>query len=155
MIRHYKSNDHTQVAEAFTYAIHQIAIQHYTLEQCLAWSDSTPNYEYWKKRCELKRPFIAEVNNEVAGFLELDTDGHIDCTYVNPTFKRKGVGTKLVNHAIKTAFNLNLTRLYVEASICAEPLFKKLGFKTISKNTVSIKGQNLLNYKMELHKNVV
>jgi putative acetyltransferase len=149
MIRIYQHGDHRSIAEIFTSAIHQIASEVYTPEQCLAWSDREPNYEHWRKRCELKRPFVAIVDSEVAGYLELDPDGHIDCAYVNPKYRRRGVVSRLVEHAVDTCFALNLPRVYVEASICAKPMFEKLGFQTLAENQVVIKGITLLNYRME------
>lgn len=150
MIRIYKRNDHKDIAEIFCRAVHEIASLDYTPEQCLAWSSIEPNYDYWKKRCEFKRPFVIEINSSIAGFLELDTDGHIDCAYVNPDFSRQKVMTKLVKHAIKTAFAMEIPRIYVEASYCIRPLFEKEGFDLISEQTVNCNGVQLTNFVMEL-----
>jgi len=38
----------------------------------------------------------------------------------------------------------------VDASICARPLFEKVGFKVTRENIVTIDGVDLLNFKMEL-----
>ena len=152
MIRIFQHGDHRAVAEIFTSAVHEIASQVYTPEQCLAWSAREVNYEHWRRRCELKRPFLGIVDGEVAGFLELDPDGHIDCAYVNPRFQRRGVVTELVQHAVTTCFDLGIPRVYVEASICAKPMFEKLGFETTSENVVRIRDIELLNYRMEKRK---
>jgi putative acetyltransferase len=58
--------------------------------------------------------------------------------------------TGLGRHAIDTCFALHRHRLYVEASICARPLFEKLGFQLIRENIVNIRSVELLNYHMEL-----
>jgi len=150
MIRVFQHGDHTAIAEIFTGAVHQIASEVYTHEQCLAWSSLEVNYDHWKRRCELKRPFVAITDSEISGFLELDPDGHIDCAYVNPKFKRKGIMTGLVRHAVETCFAFNLDRVYVDASICARPLFEKSGFKLTRESIVTINGVDLLNFKMEL-----
>lgn len=152
MIRIYQRGDHIAIAEIFTSAIHQIASEFYTEEQCLAWSAREPNYEFWKRRCELKRPFVAIADSEIAGFLELDPDGHIDCAYINPKYRRRGIMTTLVKHAVDTCFACGVNRLFVEASICAKPLFEKVGFRLLRENVVTIKGVEMVNYKMELPK---
>ena len=154
MIRIYQRGDHSTIAEIFTSAIHEIASEVYSQEQCLAWSAREANYAYWEKRCELKRPFIAVTESEISGFLELDPDGHIDCAYINPKFKRQGIMTRLVQHAINTCFALGINRMHVEASICARPMLEQIGFTLISENMVVIKGVEILNYKMELIKNM-
>jgi ribosomal protein S18 acetylase RimI-like enzyme len=150
MIRIFQHGDHEAIAVIFTTAIHEIASEVYTPEQCLAWSAKDPNPAYWKKRCELKRPFVNVIDGEIAGFLELDPDGHIDCAYVSPKFARRGIMTSLVKHAIETAFAMKLERVYVEASLCAQPMFEKLGFWSLTKNEVHLNGEILVNYKMEL-----
>lgn len=150
MIRVFQHSDHIAIAEIFTAAIHEIASECYSPEQCLAWSAREPNYDHWRRRCELKRPFVAVIDSSIAGFLELDPDGHIDCAYINPKYKRQGIMTALVNHAVHTCFAFNIRRVYVEASICAKPMFEKVGFSVIRKQTVSIRGVELINYKMEL-----
>jgi putative acetyltransferase len=150
MIRVFQHGDHFAIAEIFTNAVHQIASEVYTLEQCLAWSSREVNYDHWKKRCALKRPFVDVTDSEISGFLELDPDGHIDCAYINPKFKRRGIMTGLVKHAVATCFEFNVRRVYVDASICAKPLFEKAGFKVIRENIVTINGVDLLNFKMEL-----
>jgi len=149
MIRIYQQGEHVAIADIFTAAVHEIASRDYTPEQCLAWSNRHPNYEHWRRRCELKRPFVAIADSQIAGFLELDPDGHIDCAYINPKFQRLGIMTKLVEHALDTCFSFRINRVYVEASICAKPLFEKLGFKVECENIVKLGDVQLLNYKME------
>lgn len=152
MIRIFQHGDHVALAEIFSAAVHEIASEVYTEEQCLAWCARETNYGHWKNRCELKRPFVALVGSEIAGFLELDPDGHIDCAYINPKYKRKGIMTSLVKHAVDTCFALNINRVYVDASICAKPMFEKMGFTLIQETMVALQGVELLNYKMELLK---
>ena len=133
-------------------AIHEIASEVYTPEQCEAWSEKEPNPKHWETRCDKKRPFVFIRNTEVAGFIELDQDGHIDCMYVHPKYKRKGVASELVDHAVNAAFELGLDRVFVEASICAKPVFENKGFRVLEEKEVTIRGVSLTNYNMELKK---
>ena len=149
-IRIFQHGDHSAIAEIFTRAIHETASAFYSREQCLAWSDPTPNPDHWAKRCELKRPFVAILHGQIAGFLELDPDGHLGCLYVHPDCQRQGVASRLVRHAIATCFGMRVNRLHVEASYCARPLFEKLGFTLIAENCARIRGQELNNFFMEL-----
>ena len=152
MIRIYQHGDHEAIASIFTRAIHEIATEYYTAEQCLAWSGRRADLDHWKKRCELKRPFVYIIDDQIAGFLELDPDGHIDCAFTNPDYKRRGIMTQLVQHAIQTAFDCDVPKVYVEASYAIKPLFDKLGFETLTDNMVTINGIELVNFKMELLK---
>lgn len=148
LIRSYQPGDAATIAEIFCRAVHEIASAFYTEEQCLAWSDRAPNMPHWEKRCERKQPFVAVVGDRVAGFLELEPDGHIDCAYVHPDFQRRGMMTALVQHALAVAKTRRNERVYVEASLCAKPLFEKLGFANLGENVVMIKGATLVNYTM-------
>jgi len=149
-IREYQGGDYRAIAEIFTRAVHEIACEVYTAEQCLAWSAREPNYGHWKKRCAGKRPFVSIIDAVISAFLELDADGHIDCAYTHPTFKRRGVMSQLVRHAVAKCTSDGKERVFTEASICIRPLFEKLGFQTIAEHLVNIRGVKLLNYRMEL-----
>ncbi|MBK1881830.1 GNAT family N-acetyltransferase [Luteolibacter pohnpeiensis] len=150
IIRIFQVGDHEAIAEIFTRAIHEIASEDYTLEQCLAWSDRQPNPKHWEQRCQKKKPFVAVIGGRIAGFLELDPDGHIDCAYSHPEFARQGVMTALVHHARRVAEEAGTRRMWVEASICARPLFEKCGFVVQRENLVDLGGVELINYWMEL-----
>lgn len=150
MIRIFQHGDHLAIARIFSTAIHEIASEVYTVEQCLAWSAREADYAYWRNRCEVKRPFVAEVKGQVAGFLELDPDGHIDCAAIHPKFRRKGITSALVKHAVGVSFAFGLDRIFVEASICAKPMFERLGFSLMGEQVVMRRGVGLLNYRMEL-----
>lgn len=152
MIRIFQHGDHLAIARIFTAAVQEIAPEAYTREQCDAWAPKEVDYAHWRNRCELKRPFVAMAGEHIAGFLELDPDGHIDCAYINPKFRQKGIMTSLVKHAIAVCFSCNIDKVHVEASICALPMFEKLGFTLIREHLVEIRGEKLINYSMELLK---
>jgi GNAT superfamily N-acetyltransferase len=149
MIRIFQHGDHVAIAEIFSRAVHEIACSVYTPEQCLAWSAKEPNPEHWRHRCEIKRPFVAITDGEISGFLELDPDGQIDCAYIHPKFQRRGIMTQLIRHAIESCFAFGIDCVRVEASICARPMFAKLGFRLIEENEVPIGEVVLKNFTME------
>jgi ribosomal protein S18 acetylase RimI-like enzyme len=152
MIRIFRHGDHVAIAEIFSRSVHEIACDVYTPEQCAAWSDKEPNPDHWQRRCEIKRPFVAVTDGEISGFLELDPDGHIDCAYIHPKFQRQGIMTQLVQHAIESCFAFGIDRVRVKASICARPMFEKLGFRLIEEKEVRIGGIALKNFAMEFVK---
>ena len=150
MIRNYRPGDARAIAEIFCTAIHGSAREFYTEAQCLAWSPREPDCPYWERRCAGKRPFVFVRNGEIAGFLELDDDGHIDCAYVRPDDQRQGVMSALIRQAIETASARGLERLFVEASIPARGVFEKSGFRLIRENRLKLRGECIRNYSMEL-----
>lgn len=151
VIRVYARGDHESIASIFSKAVHEIASSCYTQEQCDAWADREPDFEYWRNRCELKRPFVVIYGESVAGFLELDPDGHIDCAYIHPHFQRRGLMSHLVAHAIHCCEAMGISPITVAASHCARPLFTKMGFHMTLENAVIRKGVTLTNFTMEYH----
>ena len=149
MIRKYQPGDHEAIAEIFTRAIHEIASEAYTPAQCLAWAARKPNAEFWATRCATKQPFVYIVNGRVAGFLELDPDGHIDCMYVHPEHARRGIASSLIDTAVEACKAMAVSKLYVEASHCARPVFAKKGFVVVADFEVEANGEKLPNFKME------
>lgn len=85
--------------------------------------------------------------------MELDADGHIDCTYTHPDFQGKGVASSLYDYLFLQAKQAGIKRLYVEASLIAKPFFKHLGFSIIKKNEVQRNGESLVNFSMEKYIN--
>jgi len=149
MIRYY-NGEFREVAEIFHSAVHETAASCYSQEQIEAWAPTPIDIEHWRSRCELKRPFLCSHAGQTVGFLELDTDGHIDCHYVHPSHNRRGFGSALLLHAITTAADFGMTKLYVEASHIAKDLYLKHGFQVVSSNQVSIGDINLANWIMEM-----
>jgi len=144
----YSSNRANEIADLFYMAVHDIDALIYSEEQKNAWAPSPIDYGAWRKRLELKRPYLLIINDQVAGFIELELNGHIDCAYVSPIFQRKGVATALLKHIICIAEKLNMKELHVEASVIAKPLFENFGFLLQHENKVVRNNIVLVNYTM-------
>ena len=89
------------------------------------------------------------MDGEVAGFIELDADGHIDCTYVSPKHAGKGHMSTIMARIFQEARRSNLFRLYAEVSITARPFFERHGFRVVRDNPHTVRGVPILNYIME------
>lgn len=146
----YYSGQYREIAELFTRSVHEIASSHYSQKQLEAWAPRPFDDEYWKYKCELKRPFVYVIEEKVAGFIELDPDGHIDCHYVHPDFIRRGIASALLKHVIKIANHLSMPRLFVEASHLIKPLYLKYDFQCLRLNEVVRANVILENWIMEI-----
>ncbi len=139
-----------EIADLFHTAVHAIDERIYTAKQKEAWAPTPTDMIKWQTRLNQKRPHVALVGPMIAGFIELEADGHIDCAYVRPDFQSKGVGTALYQEVKRQAIEMRLKRLYVEASLVARKFFAKQGFREICENHIERNGQILVNYSMEL-----
>lgn len=149
-IRHYRTGDSSHCADVFYSSIRTICQKDYTPQQINAWAPFPIDYEKWRRRCEFKRPFIAESDGVVAGFCELDTDGHIDCFYVHAGKQGRGIGSMLLDHVTSIGREFGLKRLYAEVSITAQPFFYKKNFEKVRDNLVMINSVELQNALLQL-----
>lgn len=147
----YTSERSNGIASLFTQAVHEIDDAIYDKAQKNAWAPQPIDYIKWQERLAETKPFIMLINNQVAGFIELEADGHIDCTYVSPQFQGRGVATLLFQHILLMAKQAELKELTVEASKVAKPFFEKMGFVSIKKNKIKRSGVILVNYSMSLN----
>jgi len=145
----YTDANATEITDLHHACVHAISPTIYSLEQQEAWAHTPPNYPYWVKRLALKKPFVAMVEANIVGFIELEENGHIDCAYTHPAYQKHGVMRELFAYTQNVAQKKGIKRLYLEASIVAKPFFEKRGFVSLSRNEIKKNGQMIVNYSME------
>jgi putative acetyltransferase len=148
-LRPYHASDATSLVDLFRASVRSIAARDYRPSQIRAWAPDNLDEEKFGQRCAAKTTWIAEIDHRIAGFSDLEPDGHIDMLYVHPNFQRRGVARTLLDHIEKTARALDLHRLYTEANITARPVFEAFGFHVVVPQTVTLRGQSLTNYRMQ------
>ncbi len=148
-LRPYAATDASALTSLYRASVRQIAAADYSLPQILAWAPDLVDEGRFGQECEAKSTWVAEVVAKIAGFSDLEDDGHVDMLYVHPDFRRIGVARALLQHIEKLARSRGVRRLYTEASITARPVFEAMGFRMISPQTVTIRGASLRNYRME------
>lgn len=144
----YSSDRAKEVTDLFYDAVYAIDDCVYSKQQKQAWAPMPVDYDHWNTRLAAKKPSLLIINGNVAGFIELESDGHIDCAYVLPQFQRQGVATVLFTHILVLAKKRGLKYLYVEASIDAKAFFETLAFVVEKENKIIRNGIFLINYSM-------
>ncbi|MBF0306399.1 MAG: GNAT family N-acetyltransferase [Alphaproteobacteria bacterium] len=129
----------------FRQSVRVVARSDYTAAQTLAWAPDDIDADAWAARLSTRWCWVAEIGGALAGFAELEPDGHLDMMYVHPAHQGRGVATALLGHAEA----IGLARLYTEASITARPFFERRGFRLVAAQTVVRRGQELVNFRME------
>ena len=148
-IRPYGVADAAALTNLFRSSVREIASRDYTAAQIRAWAPDGIDTVQFGRRCEAKSTWVAELEGRIAGFSDLEPDGHIDMLYVHPNFVRLGVARALLEHIEETAQINGLRRLYTEASLTARPIFEVMGFRMVVPQTVTIRGESMTNYRME------
>lgn len=83
------------------------------------------------------RAFVYEVDGEILGYYYLSLvldEGELFSIAVNPTYRQKGVGTRLLDHMISYCRQVDIHNLYLEVSINnqkALALYEKFGFEKL------------------------
>ncbi|MEH2213815.1 GNAT family N-acetyltransferase [Nostoc sp.] len=150
-IRIYEIADTKEIMKLFYDTIHEVNIHDYTQEQVAAWAPANMDIEVWIKSLGSKFTYVAEEQDQIIGFGELEANGHIDRFYCHKDFQRKGVGKKILEQIQLKANSLGVEKLFTEASITAKPFFESQGFIVIKKQEVERRGQKLINFVMEKH----
>ena len=152
MIRRYQPGDEIYICKIFKDAVFEIAAKNYNSAQISAWANPSARDEnYWRTRCEAKRPFVFERDDRVIGFLEMESNGKITGTYVNPRNAKQGVMSDLMEEAMRYAMKTGIQRLYAEVSITAVPFFELHGFNCVQDNVLVMGDVSLKGFTMETH----
>jgi GNAT superfamily N-acetyltransferase len=148
-IRNYQIADTQQIVQLFYDTVHQINIRDYTKAQVDAWAPADIDLEIWSKSLSSKLTFVAEEGDIIAGFGELETNGHIDRFYCHKDFQIKKVGTQILERLEAKAKDLGINKIFTEASITAKPFFERNKFIVIKKQEVERRGEKFINFAME------
>lgn len=148
-IRLFHKEDANQVAQLFHDTIREISIHDYSLSQVKVWAPDDIHFRNWAKVCSERFTYVADDEGVIAGFGELEPNGHIDCFFCHKDYQRMGVGSQIYGAIEAKARELGISRLYVEASITAKPFFLHKGFSVIRERRVECRGETFINYAME------
>jgi putative acetyltransferase len=149
-IKQYNSVNYEEIADLFHDSVHAIDSAVYSEEEKEAWAPTPPDYKFWKQRLETKKPFVAVKGEVIVGFIELESNGHIDCLYVHKDHQGQGIASSLLKYALHSALDMDINELHLAASKIAKPFFTQHGFIVRQSNQVKLRGQTLVNYSMSL-----
>ncbi|SFU07156.1 GNAT family N-acetyltransferase [Sedimentitalea nanhaiensis] len=127
------------------------ARDHYDQAQRDAWSPAPP--EPTPERCqrlEQAHTLVACIQDAIAGFMTLETDGHLDMAFVAPEQMRRGIATALHGGLLDIARDHGLTHLTADASLLAQPFLTRRGWRVIGRETVRRNGIALPRFRMDL-----
>ena len=147
-IRRYKENEITDLWNLYFNTIHNVNTVDYSKEQIDAWAPKDLDESIWQQKIISINPYVAIIESKIVGYGDVQNDGLIDHFFCHHKFQGKGVGSKLYSWLERIAIERNLSRVYSEVSKTARPFFLSKGFKVIEEQTLSLRGQNLINYKM-------
>lgn len=149
VIRGYRVEDCRALADLFTDTVWRIAIRDYAPAQIAAWAPVPPDYARFASGLAARPTVVVELDGVIAGFSDLEPDGHIHMMYVHADHQGKGVASALLSHIEAKARRQGLLRLYSEISLTARRFFVRRGFVILTQQEVLLRGQVLTNFRME------
>lgn len=147
-IRRFRTGDEGALFQVFLSAVHDIASCDYTAAQIEAWAPTDTAPEVWANRMRELRPFVAEAEGRIAGYADIQSNGHIDHFFVSGAYPRQGVGTLLMSRIHDEANLLGISELTADVSKTAEPFFLRHGFQVVERRLPIRRGVTLQNALM-------
>ncbi len=150
IVRQAIADDYDAIADVMFDAVRH-GRSNYTEEQRRAWVPQPRSGSDWSKRLESQTILVALLPDQLIGFMSLAAHGYIDLAFIRPVAQGTGVFRRLYESIEKLALQNGQTRLWVHASLMAQPAFSTMGFSIIKKETVVIGDQSLDRFEMEKH----
>jgi len=147
-VREYREDDVAAIVALFRDTVRRVNSRDYSSEQVEAWAPDDIDVGAWAHRLARRFTVVAEIDGWVAGFADLEDDGHLDHLYVHADHPHCGVGRALLAVIEAEARLRGLPSLFTEASITARPFFERLGFVTRQEQVVECRGVKMVNYRM-------
>lgn len=148
-VRPYTETDAAPTLAIFIDAITITAATDYSPEQVQAWArPEDRDAVSWHLSMSGRSSFVATVDDEVAGFSDIDDHGFIDMMFVAPRHQRRGVARALLVEAERRARERGATSLTADVSITARPFFERAGFSVEREQHPVRQGVRLVNFRM-------
>jgi putative acetyltransferase len=147
-VRTCSANDFAELADVMYDAVRN-GVSAYNDEQRQAWVSERRSGPEWESRLAGQTIFAAEEGNRIVGFISLAENGYIDFAHVRPASQGTGVFRQLFEKIEKLARKRNVSRLWVHASLMAEPAFSAVGFSVTEDQVVQVSDQTLRRFEME------
>lgn len=149
VVRDYRPSDTSEIQALFYNTVQQVNSRDYNPQQIEVWSSTAQQTEFWTTRLVSSFVYVAEQDGKIIGFANLEPSGHLDCFYCHHQYQGLGVGTALLSQIEQIAAATNMTRLFTEASITAQPFFQRRGFHVVRSQDVERQGVRFRQFVME------
>ncbi len=121
----------------------------YTESQRAKWVPHRRSGEGWESRLDRQTIVLARSLSGVAGFMSLEPKGYIDFAYIRPASQGRGLFRQLFAWIERHSIARGDDRLWVHASLMAQPAFTAVGFTVVEHQVVDIGGERFDRAEME------
>lgn len=148
-IRPFQPEDAATLSALYAASVRALGARDYSDAQIEAWASLTPSAGSLVERMGDGRTRLVAVLDDIAGFIDVEADGHIDLLYVEPGAAGLGVARALLETAEALAPLSGAGRLHAEASETARPVFERLGYSVVARRDFEVAGVAIHNWAVE------
>ena len=149
MLRAGTADDYAALGETMFAAVRE-GPSLYTERQRQAWVPTARSGEEWNARLGRQEIILSERGQEIEGFMTLAEGGYIDFVFIRPESQGTGLFRRLFEAIRQRAQQHGVNRLWVHASLTAEPAFSAMGFTILREEAVEVGGETLKRFEMEM-----
>ncbi|UCD09651.1 MAG: GNAT family N-acetyltransferase [Dehalococcoidales bacterium] len=131
VIRQANRNDAPGIHELHTRSVMELCKSYYSDDQIHGWIDHRTPEGYYSP-IDQGTYFVALIDSRIVGFGEA-IPGEVLALFVSPDHVNQGIGTMLLDHAIKTASRGE--RISLESTLNAVSFYIKNGFVRVERRT--------------------
>jgi putative acetyltransferase len=121
----------------------------YTQAQRAAWVPERRSGAEWETRLAAKDIIIGRDATRILGFMSIEGGGYIDFAFIRPEAQGSGLFRRLFGKVEARARAVQEPRLWVHASLMAQPAFAAVGFSVVEHQIVQIGDQDFKRAMME------
>lgn len=145
ILRKYEPSDLAICMRLFYETVHTVNAKDYTQEQRDVWATGKEDSEEWNRSFLLHHTIIAQQDDRIVGFGDVDETGYIDRLFVEKEHQGQGIGSAILHELEEFTQGDNV----VCSSITARPFFEKNGYLVLRKQQVVRQGISLTCYWMK------
>ena len=147
-IRPANANDYVALADVMFDAVRN-GRSPYTDKQRQAWVPERRHGPDWVEKLDQQSIFVADDTTQLLGFMSLAANGYVDFAFIRPAAQGTGLFRRLYQAIEALAQKRAEQRLWVHASLMAQPAFSAMGFSIVKKESVEIRGQTFDRFEMQ------
>ncbi len=148
IIRWASESDYAQLGEVMFDAVRH-GRSRYSEAQREAWMPAPRAGADWSARLDAQAVNVEEDNGVIAGFMSLAPQGYIDFAYIRPSAQGSGLFRRLYGRIESKAVERKEKRLWVHASLVAQPAFAAVGFTIVRQEQVVLRGETFERCEMK------
>lgn len=152
ILRKYKSDDCINLLNLFYDTVRTVNRKDYNNKQLSVWAPDNyieEKYDIWQKSLSENFTIVAEINEEIVGFGDMESTGYLNRLFIHKDYQHKKIASAIVKELEEYAAKICIYTIITEASITAKSFFERLGYTLIKEQQVERKGIFLTNYVMK------